>query len=61
MALISLEVYLVELRVVFFVWSVALGKIFTLNNLRTRHIRLVYMCKKSGKTVDQVLLHCETV
>jgi hypothetical protein len=49
------------LRVVFFVWMVALGKILTLDNLRKRNIIVVdwyCMYKKSGKSIDH-LLHCE--
>jgi hypothetical protein len=41
----------------------ALGKkILTLENLRKRHIIVVdwcCICKKSGKIIDQLLLHCE--
>jgi hypothetical protein len=51
------------LRVTFFSWSAALGKILTLNNLRKWHIIVVdwcCLCKKSGDTVDHLLLHCKT-
>jgi hypothetical protein len=47
----------------FFVWSAALGKILTLDNLRKRNFVLVNrcgMCKKEEKTVDHLLLHCES-
>jgi hypothetical protein len=41
----------------------ALGeKILTLENPRKRHVIVVdwrCICKKSGKTIDQLLLHCE--
>jgi hypothetical protein len=50
------------LRVAFFAWSAALGKILTLDNLRKRHIIVVdwcCLCKKSGETVDHLLLHCK--
>jgi hypothetical protein len=43
------------------VWLVALGKILIMDNLRKRHIIVVdwfCMCKKSGETMDQLLLHC---
>jgi len=50
------------LRVTFFAWSATLGKILTLDNLRKRRIIVVdwcCMCKKSGETVNHLLLHCE--
>lgn len=41
----------------------ALGKkILILENLRKRHVIVVdwcCICKRSGKTIDQLLLHCE--
>jgi hypothetical protein len=48
-------------RVAFFVWSAALGKILTLDNLRKQHVIMInkcYMCKKTKKFVDH-LLHCD--
>ena len=48
-------------RVAFFVWTVALGKILTIDNLRKRKIRITdwcYMCKCNGEFVDHFLLHC---
>jgi hypothetical protein len=51
------------LRVTFFAWSAALGKILTLDNLRKRNIIVIDWCclyKKSRQTVDHLLLHCET-
>jgi hypothetical protein len=48
-------------RVAFFVWSTTLGKILTQDNLRKRHVIVInrcYMCKKTGETVDHLLLHC---
>jgi hypothetical protein len=51
-------------RAVFFVWSAALGKILTLDNLRKRHVIVInksYMCKKIGEYVDRFLLHCDVV
>jgi hypothetical protein len=49
-------------RVSFFVWTTALGKILTHDNLRRRHIVVVewcYMCKKNGESIDHLLLHCD--
>jgi hypothetical protein len=50
-------------RVAFFVWSAALCKILTLDNLRKRNIVLVNrcgMCKKEEESIDHLLLHCES-
>jgi hypothetical protein len=47
---------------VFFVWSAALRKILTLDNLRKKHVIVInrcYMCKKDGESVDHLLLHCK--
>jgi hypothetical protein len=44
----------------FFSWSAALCKILTLDNLRNRHFIMIdrcYMCKKTGESVDHLLLH----
>ena len=49
-------------RAIFFVWSAALGKILTLDNLRKRNIIVLNrccMCKRSEEIVDHLLLHCE--
>jgi hypothetical protein len=49
-------------RVALFVWSAALRKILTHDNLRKRNVVMVEWCcrrKKSGKTIDHLLLHCE--
>jgi hypothetical protein len=49
-------------RAAFFVWSVALGKILTLDNLRKWLVIVInkcYMCKKTGESVDHLLLHCD--
>jgi hypothetical protein len=49
-------------RVAFFVWSAALGKILTLDNLKRRNIVLVNrcgICKKEEESIDHLLLHCE--
>jgi len=52
------------LKEAFFAWSTALGKIFTINNLRKWHIIVVdrcYMYKRNGESVDHLLLHYEVV
>lgn len=49
-------------RVAFFVWTAALGKILTHDNLCRRGIVVVewcVMCKKHGESVDHLLLHCD--
>jgi hypothetical protein len=46
----------------FFVWTTALGKIQTLDNLRKGKVIVVgwcYMCKRSGESIDYLLLRCE--
>ena len=48
-------------RVAFFVWTAALGKILTMDNLRKRQLIILdwcCMCKSSGETVNHLLLHC---
>jgi hypothetical protein len=48
-------------RVAFFVWTEALGRILTLDNLRKRSTVVVDWCcmyKRSGETIDHFLLHC---
>jgi hypothetical protein len=48
--------------VTFFVWTTALGKILTHDNLRRRVIVVVewrVMCKKHGESVNHLLLHCD--
>ena len=47
--------------VVFFVWTTALGKILTLDNLRKRSVVVEWccMCKKNGKSIDHLLIHCK--
>jgi hypothetical protein len=48
--------------VVFFVWLAALGKILTHDNLRKRNVIVIEwccLCKKSGESIDHLLLHCE--
>jgi hypothetical protein len=49
-------------RLAFFVWSVALGKILTLDNLRKLHVIVMdicCVCKRNGEFVDHLLLHCK--
>ena len=49
-------------RVAFFVWSAALGKILTIDNLRKKNMVLINrcgMCKRDEETIDHLLLHCE--
>jgi hypothetical protein len=54
----------VPLRVAFFVWLVALGKILGMDNLWKRHVIMVdkcCMCKRDGESADHLLPHCEVV
>jgi hypothetical protein len=49
-------------RVAFFVWSAALGKILTMDNLRKKNMVLINrcgMCKKDEESIDHLLIHCE--
>ncbi len=51
----------VPLRVAYLLWTVALGKILTTDNLRKQNIILVSwycMCKADGETIDHLFLHC---
>ena len=48
-------------RVAFFVWTAALGKCLTINNLRKMKIWILdwcCMCKCNGESVDHLFLHC---
>jgi hypothetical protein len=48
-------------RVAFFVWTSALGKILTTDNLRKRRVMIqdwCCMCQMSGESVNHLLLHC---
>ena len=48
-------------QVAFFVWTVALGKCLTIDNLRRRKVWILdwcYMCKCNGESVDHLFLHC---
>jgi hypothetical protein len=49
-------------KVSFFVWTADLRKILTHDNLCRRNIVVVKwccMCKKNGKSIDHLLLHCD--
>uniref|UniRef100_A0A2N9GTW6 Reverse transcriptase domain-containing protein n=1 Tax=Fagus sylvatica TaxID=28930 RepID=A0A2N9GTW6_FAGSY len=51
----------VPLRVAFFTWTAALGKILTTDNLRKRRVIILdwcCMCKSSGESTNHLLLHC---
>ena len=46
---------------VFFVWTVALGNILTIDNLRKQQILILdwcCMCKRNGESIDHLLIHC---
>ena len=46
-------------RVAFFVWTAALGKCLTIDNLRKRKVWILdwcYMCKRNGESVDHLFL-----
>ena len=48
-------------KVSFFIWTVALGKFLTIDNLRRRKVVIVdwcCMCKRNVETIDHLLLHC---
>ena len=48
-------------RVAFFVWTIALGKCLTIDNLRKRKLCILgwcYMCKCYSEIVDHLFLHC---
>ena len=48
-------------RVTIFIWTAALGKILTLDNLQRRNIILVNwccFCREDGETIDHLFLHC---
>ena len=49
------------LEFLFFVWTAALGKILTIDNLQRKTMWLLdwcYTCKCIGELVDHLLLHC---
>jgi hypothetical protein len=46
----------------FFIWSAALGKILSMDNLQKWHVIVVDrcgMCKGIGESIDHFLLNCE--
>ena len=48
-------------RVAFFVWTAALGKFLTIDNLRKMKVWILdwcYMCKCNGESIDHLFLHC---
>ncbi|XP_050277754.1 uncharacterized protein LOC126719217 [Quercus robur] len=48
-------------RATLFVWTVALRKCLTIDNLRRRKVWILdwcYMCKCNGESVDHLFLHC---
>jgi hypothetical protein len=54
----------VPLKVAFFAWAAALGKILTLDNLRKMRVIVIdrcCMCKKNEGFADHLLLQCEVV
>ena len=49
-------------RVAFSMWTAVLGKILIMDNLRKKNIIVTEwccMCKKSGESIDHLLLQCE--
>ena len=49
-------------RVAFSLWMAVLKNILTMDNLRKKNIIVMKwycMCKKSGKSINHLLLHCE--
>ena len=45
----------------FFVWTAALGKCLTIDNLRNRKVCILdwcYMCKCNSETIDHLFFHC---
>jgi hypothetical protein len=52
----------VPLKVAFFAWTTAQGKIITLDNLRKKRVIVIdryCMCKLNGESVNHLLLRCE--
>ena len=48
-------------QVSFFVWTAAMDRILTMQNLRRRHVMVIDwcdMCKVSGESTDHLFLHC---
>jgi len=52
----------VPLKVAFFAWTAAQGKIFTLDNLRKKRVIVIDRCcmwKMNGESMDHLILHCK--
>jgi hypothetical protein len=50
------------LRIAFFLWATALGRILTVDNLRRREFQLINrccLCKKDEETINHLFHHCE--
>ena len=48
-------------RLIFFIWTTALGEILTIDNLSRQKVAeedWCCMCKRNGETTDHLLLHC---
>ena len=48
-------------KVSFFLWTSALGKVLTTDNIRKRGLIVIdwcCMCKWDGETIDHFLIHC---
>ncbi len=48
-------------RVAFFVWTAALGRILTTDNLRRRQVIVLdwcCLCRKNGESISHLLMHC---
>lgn len=48
-------------KVSFFLWTAALGRILTIDNLRRRQVvevDLYCMCKRGEETIDHLITHC---
>ena len=51
----------VPTKVSFFLWTAALGRILTIDNLRRRQVVIVdlyCMCKRGEETIDHLIMHC---
>ena len=51
----------IPFRVAFFVWTTALRKCLTIDNLHKRKVWILdwcYMCKRNGESIDHLFLHC---
>ena len=51
----------VSSNVAFYFWTIGLGTILTIDNLRLRKVWIIdwcYMCKRNGESVDHLFLHC---